>query len=231
MFKNLKTIGLLISIGLLTLTLILSGTNLLASSQEDQKQIRWLDGSMRVVTPEVIENNNQLIKASTRLTVATMSIEDFNKYIKSGIPLPLPKETVETLKSTLSHLPIAGHHIDPFTGTIHVGLKELREEFTEKIKKILEDLDNVKVEFFNTRYAEKELKEFQGKIEKVFWGIDFKDMKRLYEIKDEVLRERVRKEYNERMEKVKAEKKLPLTLVGVDIINSGLIIGLKSIKP
>lgn len=156
------------------------------------------------LTSEVWENNTKLLKVSEKLVEANLT--------SSGIPL-------------------AGYYIDAQTCTLYVGLTEIGDKHTEPIKAIINKVERVNLEFFKASFTEVELRSLQRKIEKAFLGIDSMDMERLYDIQDESLREASRKELREKIQRTRKEENVPITLIGVDIKNNRLTVGLKEIKP
>ncbi|MCL0091875.1 S1 family peptidase, partial [Dehalococcoidales bacterium] len=130
------------------------------------------------IPPQVWENNAKLLEVSERLVLADLAA--------AGIPL-------------------AGFYVDAWTCTIYVGLTEIKDEYTEPIKAIVNEVEGVNLAFFKARFTEAELRSFQRKIGEAFW-------------EDEALK--------------KDETGIPfLTSIGVNIKNNELTVGLRELKP
>ncbi len=163
------------------------------------------EGNHRPLIPlEVRENQARLLEVSGRLESANL--------VALGIPL-------------------AGYYLDPRAGVIRVGLTELKDEYTEPIKAIVNKVDGVTLEFFEARFTEAKLRSLQRKIEEVFFGVSLTDMEKLMAIHDDALREEMRGEFRERGERARVERVAPVIGVGVDIWNNGLSIRLREIRP
>jgi hypothetical protein len=102
-------------------------------------------------------------------------------------------------------IPLAGHYIDARTATIHVGLTQIKDGYTNPIKAIANEVAGVNLEFFEAKYTYAELRGMQRKIDDAFR-------------EDEALK--------------KDEKGIPLlTVTGVDVKENELTVGLRELKP
>lgn len=206
--RSYKTISLLIILVALFSLFIIWGVSFALSLQGGDKgqYVRWLDGSSRLVTPEVLKNNEKLLHASQRIAFAKPNLKS---------------------KGVL----FAGHHTDPFTATIYVGLKDLSEDYTKSIKGLITDIDGIKLEFFKAQFTVDELMNFKWKIQTVFWGVTDEDMETLYSLKDETIKENKRAELRKRMEEISAKKGVPITLLAINIRKNCLTVGLSELQP
>lgn len=156
------------------------------------------------IPAEVWENQDRLTEASAKLRSAGLA--------SLGISL-------------------AGIYVDPWTATIHVGLTEMVAEYSAPIEAIVKQVEGVNVEFFQARFTQTELRRLQIRVERSFLGVSSADMAWLYCIEDPDGRDQLRSEFRNVTERRLAEHDVPLTLVGVDIRNNGLLIGLTEIRP
>lgn len=143
-------------------------------------------------------------------------------------------EAARSIRSSdlrVSGVPFAGFRLDPWTATIYVGLTEIADKYTDPIRAIVDQLEGVNVEFFEARFTEAELRRLQIQIEQSFLGVSSADMARLYTIEAPDDRDELRSEFGNEIERRLADHGVPLTLVGVDIRNNGLLIGLREIRP
>ncbi len=153
--------------------------------------------------PQVWENNMKLLEVSKRFALADLAA--------LGVPL-------------------AGVYVDAPTATFFVGLTEIKDEHTEPIRAIVSEVQGVNLAFFKARFTEAELRSPQRKIPAVFLGVTSADMEKLHGIDDEAIRDKMRKELMARTKSRLAEG-IPLTLIGVNIKDNGLAVGLREIKP
>ncbi|MBT9146123.1 MAG: hypothetical protein DDT42_02005 [candidate division WS2 bacterium] len=206
--RSFKTTSLSVILVALLSLFIIWGVSLALSLQEGGKgqYVRWLDGSSRLVTPEVLKNNEKLLRASQKIIFAKPSLKS---------------------KGAL----LAGHHIDPFTATIYVGLKDLSEDYTKLIKGLITDIDGIKLEFFKAQFTVDELISFKWKVQNVFWGVTDEDMEKLYSLKDETSKENKRAELRKRMEEVSTKKGVPITSLAINIRKNCLTVGLSELQP
>lgn len=206
--RSFKTTSLSVILVALLSLFIIWGVSLALSLQEGGKgqYVRWLDGSSRLVTPEVLKNNEKLLRASQKIIFAKPSLKS---------------------KGAL----LAGHHIDPFTATIYVGLKDLSEDYTKLIKGLITDIDGIKLEFFKAQFTVDELISFKWKVQNVFWGVTDEDMEKLYSLKDETSKENKRAELRKRMEEVSTKKGVPITSIAINIRKNCLTVGLSELQP
>jgi hypothetical protein len=93
--------------------------------------------------PQVWENSAKLMEVAERLVSVNLAAK--------GIPL-------------------AGFYVDTWTATIYVGLTEIKDEYTEPIKAIVNEVEGVNLEFFKARFTEAELRSLQEKIAEAFLG-------------------------------------------------------------
>lgn len=101
-----------------------------------------------------------------------------------------------------SGIPLAGWYQDPGTATIHVGLTDMADEYTEPIRAIVGQVDGVEVEFFEARFTAAELYDMQRKLDMSLWPIS-----------------------------PEAEHGVPFTFIGARFRTQSLLIGLEEIRP
>jgi len=223
-----KSVGLLITmtlIAILTATVpgissdLASGKNgnnetmtnfysLLSDTKPEDRYIRDQHGNRSPLTAEVLSNNVKLFEVSKRFNSL------WDKYEAEGI--------------------FGGAFADVFTCTFNVWLKEIKEEYTKPIESIIREIEGVEVKFIKARFSLIELYMFQSMIEEAFLnGLTSYEVRLLDSIKDRILREERAKEIT-----MKAKKRdnsrvvvLPITFIGLDFWNNGLVIMLEELKP
>lgn len=101
-----------------------------------------------------------------------------------------------------SGIPLAGWYQEPGTATIHVGLTDMADEYTEPIRAIVDQVEGVEVEFFEARFTAAELYDMQRELDMSLWPVS-----------------------------PEAEHGVPLTFIGARFRTQSLLVGLKEMKP
>ncbi len=101
-----------------------------------------------------------------------------------------------------SGIPLAGWYQEPGTATIHVGLTDMADEYTEPIRAIVDQVEGVEVEFFEARFTAAELYDMQRKLDMSLWPVS-----------------------------PEAEHGVPFTFIGARFRTQSLLVGLKEMRP
>lgn len=212
--KRSKVIGLLMLLAVF-LPFVLSGTKIDSSGdwsdywiQRIKPEYRYVqdwDGNLIPLTPQLLENNFKLIEAGKRFSLIQDSLINI----------------------------FGGTYVDVPSCTFYIWLKEISKEYTEPLKKALGEVDGIEVKFIQAKFTLAELIGFQRKIEKSFFGVSEDELQSLYVKYGEPLRtEAINKLFTERKKEITPLfANVPITSVGPDIKNNGLLIGLKELKP
>ncbi|MBT9151700.1 MAG: hypothetical protein DDT40_01896 [candidate division WS2 bacterium] len=117
---------------------------------------------------------------------------------------------------------------------MYVGFTELRTSLTEPLKYMPREAKDIRLEFFHAKFSLTELRSLEIKLQESFIeGFTKKEAEILSDADDIILREKLRKEFEEKVRERNEKRvvEIPINLTGVNVQNNGLIIGLSVIKP
>ena len=126
-----------------------------SGSNNNTKYFTDIYGNHQLLTEEILLNNQKLLDAFSRL------VEAFGQFKADG-PTPSGLGCGASISLLVSGIPAGGVYIDVVTNTIHIGLAQIKDEYTTPIKEMIGS--EVTLKFHKTRYTYKELRDFQEKI-------------------------------------------------------------------